>query len=619
MIFLPYEHVDFHRNLSNEEGIKYFEAFARFYGCVAGWWPDFVTDANGNKQNGWMIDSDTMSYLYIMSGSFQRSGDRFRTIRTPTADITKFAGRFYLPQKGVAYGKRGLGDTAIYTTFYDHLQEAFPDIESIHVSTASGRMADWPIRKGNVEIVIGASLFNDAEALKTRHMYEGPDVIELSQFGAPSFKIFGFDLTKSPPTAEKFRDIKINGVVVARIYGGTGDKPGLIIHIPFPIFPDTSDMYRADVPPSRTVDRQFAHNQTIIKKIFAAIAEEYDKDSEVSINSLRLLKSRALSREIESLAGTISNARKQINDYSKVVMENHKILNSSLLRKQVLEAGKDQIIPKAALEKDLERIKKLSRISGLKVYATGALKFKTDMIYSVNSKRNTRHQIGEMQVSVDTSKAQYEEVLRIVNKTRQGYDGMQAPHVDSSGKLCLGNMTEMMPQLLGELDIPVLISMILQFLESANMDDPWGRIIDSFPVVNTDNVIVDPRDRPELYPLMQKDLTRELSPTLCHKHDPNWKFGDPIPEGVDLSKCLEVRHGWTVSQVKTYLRHPEKKSAAAPGESASLGDILGRAEQQGAVLAARTGGFTGAANYANYATIDWNVANIPETFTIRRT
>jgi hypothetical protein len=63
--------------------------------------------------------------------------------------------------------------------------------------------------------------------------------------------------------------------------------------------------------------------------------------------------------------------------------------------------------------------------------------------------------------------------VKIFNLTRKGSGGnynIQHPHVDSEGYPCLGNITEMVPELLGNYEISALVQLLLQFLKSADLE-----------------------------------------------------------------------------------------------------------------------------------------------------
>jgi hypothetical protein len=56
--------------------------------------------------------------------------------------------------------------------------------------------------------------------------------------------------------------------------------------------------------------------------------------------------------------------------------------------------------------------------------------------------------------------------IRLINLTR--FNGNMAPHVDSDGTPCLGNMEEAFPELLANCEFSVLTDMCIQFLEAYN-------------------------------------------------------------------------------------------------------------------------------------------------------
>lgn len=63
--------------------------------------------------------------------------------------------------------------------------------------------------------------------------------------------------------------------------------------------------------------------------------------------------------------------------------------------------------------------------------------------------------------------------------------GFNAPHVDSGGYACLGNMREVFHVLISERDFPAAVEAAIAFVESVNVNDSWGAMIDRWPLAET--------------------------------------------------------------------------------------------------------------------------------------
>ena len=59
---------------------------------------------------------------------------------------------------------------------------------------------------------------------------------------------------------------------------------------------------------------------------------------------------------------------------------------------------------------------------------------------------------------------------------------MHAPHVFHNGRPCLGNMTEVIPELVANYEFAALAMVAIQFIESVNVNDSAGMHINKWPV-----------------------------------------------------------------------------------------------------------------------------------------
>jgi hypothetical protein len=98
------------------------------------------------------------------------------------------------------------------------------------------------------------------------------------------------------------------------------------------------------------------------------------------------------------------------------------------------------------------------------------------------------YDIGKFRMEIYTSGSNGG--IRFLNLTRRGKGGgtgsynIHHPHVNSGGEPCLGNIKEMIPNLLGEYEYSAIAQIGLQFLKSVNPNDSAGRgIFDAWPLV----------------------------------------------------------------------------------------------------------------------------------------
>lgn len=127
---------------------------------------------------------------------------------------------------------------------------------------------------------------------------------------------------------------------------------------------------------------------------------------------------------------------------------------------------------------DLDGILKIEKVTGMNVSGT-RLEVFTDTLYCLNERTGIEREIGKFKFVFDFDCGD----VRFFNRTRKidGNDNnMNAPHVYESGEACLGSAHQPFTELFGRHDCLGLVSLAIQFIESANLDD-IGEYLDSWP------------------------------------------------------------------------------------------------------------------------------------------
>ncbi|MBP9772135.1 MAG: hypothetical protein KBD16_04435, partial [Candidatus Pacebacteria bacterium] len=108
------------------------------------------------------------------------------------------------------------------------------------------------------------------------------------------------------------------------------------------------------------------------------------------------------------------------------------------------------------------------------------IKIFTDTLYCVDPRTEKRHEIGKFRIDI-----YIEGGVRWFNLDRQvnaHSGGMQAPHVFNDGHACLGNASEIFPQLIASYEFAAAAMVAIQFIESVNINDQAGMHIDKWPL-----------------------------------------------------------------------------------------------------------------------------------------
>lgn len=100
----------------------------------------------------------------------------------------------------------------------------------------------------------------------------------------------------------------------------------------------------------------------------------------------------------------------------------------------------------------------------------GSIVVYTDIINCQDPRTSKYHEIGAFRIEIKKNGSLY---LR--NQTRQVGRSYDAPHI-SDGSPCLGNMSEVIPQLAGNYEYAALIMIAIQFIESVNLGGEYQDI-----------------------------------------------------------------------------------------------------------------------------------------------
>jgi hypothetical protein len=118
----------------------------------------------------------------------------------------------------------------------------------------------------------------------------------------------------------------------------------------------------------------------------------------------------------------------------------------------------------------------------------GVIKVFTEHIYITPDGCPDTFDIGKFRMEIYTSGANGG--IRFFNLTRKGSItggggyGVHHPHVKGSGVACLGNISELVSQLIGEYEYSAVAQLGLQYIKSVNTNDSAGRtIFDNWPIV----------------------------------------------------------------------------------------------------------------------------------------
>jgi len=217
-----------------------------------------------------------------------------------------------------------------------------------------------------------------------------------------------------------------------------------------------------------TAKQKAARARAIALKHRAKSLEEYTK-----VCNGRFEKTVEQSRSI------VSNNPDKVRQYQQAIVKLVRESNDAEKKLQYMENSRAEAI--TAYAQEFDKLLEVPKILDVRV-SDGVIKVFTDTLYCIDSRTGKRHEIGAFRIEINP---ELEVPVRWHNLTRKvdGYSrGMNAPHVHPDGKACLGNMAEVIPQLVADYEFAALAMVCIQFVESANVDDSAGKHINKWPL-----------------------------------------------------------------------------------------------------------------------------------------
>lgn len=187
------------------------------------------------------------------------------------------------------------------------------------------------------------------------------------------------------------------------------------------------------------------------------LAKNRDRYIQVCSSRLRLNENQ-LRKEVNSSRNLIADLER------KLVVEHRKWRENSLLL-EFHESGNRSSL--AQFGQEFDKLTALSKVIDVKL--TGdQISVYTDTLFCVNPSDGEVYEIGKFRIEIFTDGQK--NGVRFFNLTNQ-VRGYQAPHVNSEGKACLGNMSEVIPELIANYEYSALAMIAIQFIESYNSDE----------------------------------------------------------------------------------------------------------------------------------------------------
>lgn len=193
-----------------------------------------------------------------------------------------------------------------------------------------------------------------------------------------------------------------------------------------------------------------------------------------------------LAKLLNDKGNALAGTRNQLDQIKNEVTYQRRTLVDLIRQAQRLEEIIRQAESSTYSEEDAEKVwqslERLPAIDKVKIDADGKLKIRTNLLRFENPKKNYKavHISGVFDIVIDPDGR-----VRFRNRTyrRTAFErGMHHPHVMHDGRPCLGSIASQLPELVRQRDYVSAVFLCLEYLRSANPEDPAGALAHLWPV-----------------------------------------------------------------------------------------------------------------------------------------
>ncbi len=212
------------------------------------------------------------------------------------------------------------------------------------------------------------------------------------------------------------------------------------------------------------------------------ISSQYDRDNFVK---LAVNNSKSIMKELRDqhmkAKGTYVDHMNKAMEYAKLAQRLEE--NILLMDEEKLASEENE-----RCFKMFEDVLSIPQVSAVKV-SDDLVHVYTKNIYVKHEKKGTWHDVGTFHIQIGMYGSKYDSsrTVKIFNTKHQIHafeDQMQAPHVFGDGHLCHGNIVGAMIDAYKRRDLFQMTTMLIMFLQNANLDDVAGSYLTRWPQVS---------------------------------------------------------------------------------------------------------------------------------------
>jgi hypothetical protein len=185
-------------------------------------------------------------------------------------------------------------------------------------------------------------------------------------------------------------------------------------------------------------------------------------------------------KQILEIQGRIKEAQARVEKMQLQLVSTLREVYTDEHMVQLLSSSRENGI--GIYEKEFDNLLTIPQVKGVES-GDERIRVLTNVLYCTDPSTDIVYEIGAFQIDISLKgEVRWKNLTRQVNAYLHN---MHAPHVNSEGKACLGNMEEVFPDLIARYEFATVAQLAIEFVQTVNSTErgeAWGPTITSWPV-----------------------------------------------------------------------------------------------------------------------------------------
>ena len=210
---------------------------------------------------------------------------------------------------------------------------------------------------------------------------------------------------------------------------------------------------------------------------YAAAKGRVDDPVVMRNNYVNLVEKRK-ALQVREFTNELESVRSHLHDLNRDVVV--QIREEKRILKDLSALDNDDAFNIERFASEYDRLVANPLIKSVKMM-NGNITVRTNTLCVTDPRTSIEHEVGRMMIHLDIKR--YNVVVTNLDRQVHGLQSnMHGPHVFANGRMCLGNMEEVLPKLVAQYQLADAIELVVAILQTCNVDDPAGRKVNCWPL-----------------------------------------------------------------------------------------------------------------------------------------